>query len=100
MLVDIKLRHMPNSGPWGPHMTRVGYGHHPYRGNAPIDSGVLVSPVNSPMLKSFNYMRSINTGRYLIQILIKFLVECHRNHVWGPIFDPCYDHFHKCEHFG
>ena len=30
-------------------------------------------------------------GRYLIFFL---------NHVWGPIFDPSYDHFYKCDHFG
>ena len=48
-----------------------------------------------PILKNFNYMRSINPGRYLIFCLIKFPFECHRNHVWKPIsgilysFSPC-----------
>ena len=35
-----------------------------------------------------------------IFFLIKFPVEWHQNHVWKPIFDPSYDHFYKCEHFG
>ena len=30
----------------------------------------------------------------------KFPFKCHRNHVWGPIFDASYDNFHKCGHFG
>ena len=38
--------------------------------------------------------------RYLIFFLIKFPTECHRNHVWGPIFDPNYDYIYKCDHFG
>ena len=24
--------------------------------------------------------------------LVKLPVECRQNHVWGPIFDPSYDH--------
>ena len=60
---------------------------------------VFVSPVNSPILINFKYMRSINPGRYLITFLIKFPFECHRNHVWGSIFDPCYDHVYKCDYF-
>ena len=59
-----------------------------------------MSLLPSPILKNFNYMRPINPGRYPIFLLIKFPFECHRNHVWGPIFDPSYDHFHKCEQFG
>ena len=88
MLVDIKLRCMQISDPWGPHMNLF-----------MSIFCIFVSAVNSPMLKKLDYMRSINTGRYLIQILIKFPFECHRNHVWGPIFDPSYDHFSKCDHF-
>ena len=38
-------------------------------------------------------------GRYLIFFLGKFPVECRKNHVWGPIFDPSYDHIHKCDLF-
>ena len=38
--------------------------------------------------------------RYLIFFLIKFPVECRQNHVWGPSFDPSYDHIYKCVHFG
>ena len=60
---------------------------------------VFVSVLPSPILKKINYMRSINPRRYLIQILIKFPFECHRNHVWKPIFDPSYDNFYKCDHF-
>ena len=54
-----------------------------------------MSVLPSPILKKFNYMRSINIGRYLIFCLIKFPFECRQNHVWGPIFDPSYDHFCK-----
>ena len=39
-------------------------------------------------------------GRYLIFFLIKFPVEWRQNHVWGPIFDPSYDHIYKCDYFG
>ena len=39
-------------------------------------------------------------GRYLIFFLLKFPVECRRNHVWRLIFDSSYDHFYKCDHFG
>ena len=39
-------------------------------------------------------------GKYLIFFLIKFPFECRQNHVWGPICDPSYDHFYKCDHFG
>ena len=59
-----------------------------------------MSAVNSQILKKFNYVRSINPGRYLIFSLIKFPFECYRNHVWGPIFDPNYDHIYKCDYFG
>ena len=45
-------------------------------------------------------MNSTNPGRYLIFFLIKFLFECRKNHVWGSIFDPSYDHIHKNIHFG
>ena len=38
--------------------------------------------------------------RYLIFFLINFLVEWCQSHVWGPIFDPSYDHLYKCDHFG
>ena len=50
------------------------------------------------ILKILKHMRSTNPGRYLIFFLIKFPFECHRNHVWRPIFDPSYDHFYKCDH--
>ena len=26
-------------------------------------------------------------------------VECRQNHVWGPIFDPSYDHIYKNVYF-
>ena len=48
-----------------------------------------------PILKILKQMRSTNPGRYLIFFLIKFPVECHQNHVWGPIFEPSYDHIYK-----
>ena len=83
------LRHMPNSG----------HGGTPYD---PIYDHfcVFVSVLPSPILKNFNYMRSINPGRYLIFFLIKFPVEWRQNQVWGPIFDPSYDHIYKCDYFG
>ena len=31
---------------------------------------------------------------------IKFPVEWRQNLVWGPIFDPSYDHIYKCDYFG
>ena len=37
--------------------------------------------------------------RYLIFFLVKFPVEWRQNHVWGPIFDPSYDHVFKSVHF-
>ena len=43
---------------------------------------------------------SMDPGRYPIVFLMKFPVEWHRNYVWGPIFDPSYDHFTKCKHLG
>ena len=58
-----------------------------------------LSILPTPILKNFNYMKSINPGRYPIFLLIKFPFECHRNHVWGPIFDPSYDHIYKSVHF-
>ena len=75
------LRCMLNSGHGGLHMT-------PFM----TIFVCFLSVLPSPILQNFNYMMSINTGRYPVQILIKFPFECHRNHVWGPIFDPCYDH--------
>ena len=32
--------------------------------------------------------------------LIKFAVECRQNHVWGPNFDPSYEHIYKCDNLG
>ena len=49
------------------------------------------------ILKIVMHMRSTNPGRYLIFFLIKFPVECRYNHVWGPIFDPSYDHIYKSQ---
>ena len=66
---------MQNSGHGGPHMT-------PFM----TIFVFLCFCVNSPILNNLMNMRSINTGRYLIQSLIKFPFECHRNHVWRPIF--------------
>ena len=43
---------------------------------------------------------STGLGRWLIFFLVKFPVECRQNYVWGPIFDPSYDHIYKCDHFG
>ena len=45
-------------------------------------------------------MRSRNPGRHLFFFLVKYPVEWRQNHVWGPIFDPSYDNFYKCDHFG
>ena len=42
----------------------------------------------------------MDPGRHPIVLLLKFPVEWHRNYVWGPIFDPSYDHFTICKHFG
>ena len=52
-----------------------------------------------PILNKLKQMRSTNPGRYLIFFLIKFPFECRQEHVWGPIFDPSYDHILKNKHF-
>ena len=83
MFGDMVVRYMLNSDPWGlpgiPFIT------------------IFVFYVNSqiPILNILKQMRSTNPGRYLIFCLIKFPFECRRNHVWGPIFEPSYEHIHK-----
>ena len=78
---------MPNSDPWGP--PRIPF------------MTICVFYVNPqiPILKILKHMRSTNPGRYLIFLLIKFPFEWRQNHVWGPIFDPSYDHIYKNIHF-
>ena len=89
ILVNIKLRCMQNSGHGGPHMI-------------PFMTIFVCFFINPPIpnIEKFQLYEVYKSGGYLILFLIKFPFECHRNHVWKPIFDPCYDHFHKCEHFG
>ena len=82
------LRCIQNSGHGGPHMT-------PFMTIFVFFLSILPTPI----LKNFNYMISINLGRYPIKFLIKFPFECHRNHVWGSIFDPSYDNIYKCDYF-
>ena len=73
---------MPNSGHGGPPGTRV-----------MNIFGIYVNP-------QISNIEQQNPRRYLIFFLIKFPVEWRQIHVWAPIFDPSYDHFYKCDHFG
>ena len=73
------LRCMQNSGHGGPHMTRV--------------MTMFVFYVNPP-IPNIEKIQLYEVYKY------RGAFECHRNHVWGPIFDPSYDHIHKCDHFG
>ena len=76
---------MQNSGHGGPHMT-------PFMTIFWIYDSAHIPNIEKNQLCDVYKYRG-----YLIQILIKFPFECHRNHVWRPTFDPSYDHFHKCE---
>ena len=80
---------MQNSGHGGPHMTRV-----------MTIFGIFVNPPipNIEKFQLYEVYKSRGVSHFCF--LIKFPFECHQNHVWGPIFDPSYDHFYKCEHFG
>ena len=78
---------MQNSGHGGPHMT-------PFM----TIFGIYANPPIPNIEKIQLY--DVYKYREVSQILIKFPFECHRNHVSGSIFDPSYDHFHKCDHFG
>ena len=44
-----------------------------------------------PNIENVHANEITNPGRYLIFLLIKFP---------GLIFDPSYDYFYKCDHFG
>ena len=61
--------------------------------------GIYVSP-QIPNIEKFEVYGGLCPGRHPIVLLVKFPVEWHRNYVWGPIFDPSYDHFTKCKHLG
>ena len=76
MLVDIKLRCMQNSGHGEPHMT-------PF-----MTIFRFYVSAHIPNIEKNQLYDVYKSGRYLIQILIKFPFECQRNHVWKPIFDP------------
>ena len=58
-----------------------------------------MSTLKFPILNILKQMRSTNPRRYLIFFLIKLSFECRRNHVWGLVFDPSYDHIYKNIHF-
>ena len=81
-------RCMPNSDPWVPHMTAF-----------IIIFMFFVSPP-IPNIEKNDVYEDYKSWEVSHQIFIKFPFEWHRNHVWKPIFDPSYDDFHKCEHFG
>ena len=83
------LRCMQNSGHGGPHTTRV--------------MTIFVFYVNpeAPDIENFDVYGGLQyPARYLIFFLVKVPFECRRNHVWGLIFNPSYDHFYKCDNFG
>ena len=88
MFGNMVVRYMANSDPWGPPGT-------------PFMTIFLcfMSTLKFPIFKILKQMRSTNPERYLIFVLIKFPFECRQNHVWGPIFEPSYDHIYKNIHF-
>ena len=48
----------------------------------------------------FSFVEGLQAlGGISFLFLVKFLVECRQNHVWGPIFVPSYDHIYKNIHF-
>ena len=88
MFDNMVVRYMPNSGHGGPPGT-------PFM----TIFVFYVNPLKLPILNILKQMGSTNPGRYLILFLIKLPVEWRQNHVWGPIFDPSYDHIYKSIHF-
>ena len=79
---------MPNSGHWGP-------------------PGILAITIFvfyvSPQIPNIEYVEAneVYKSREVSHFfLVKFPFEWRQNHVWGPIFDPSYDNFYKCDHFG
>ena len=85
------LRCMPNSGHGGPPGTRV--------------MTIFVFYVN-PQIRNiekfevYGVYKSREVSHQIShQISHKFPFECHRSHVWRPIFDASYDHNYKSVHF-
>ena len=74
---------MPNSDPWGPPGT-------------PFIT-IFVFYVNPQIfnIEHFEANEVYKSREVSHFFLIKFPLECRRNHVWGPIFDPSYDHIQK-----
>ena len=74
---------MPNYGHGGPPGARV-------------MTMFVLSTLKLLILKVLMYME-VYGAREVSHLFAKFPVECRYNHVWGPIFDPSYDHFYKCD---
>ena len=87
MLVDVKVRCMQNSGHGEPHMT-------PFM----TIFGIFVnSPIPNIEKKLYEVYKSRGVSHlFCHQISLRMPPES----CLGPIFDPSYDHFYKCEHFG
>ena len=88
MFGDMVVRYMPNSGHGGPPGT-------PFM-------TIVVFYVN-PQIPNIEYCEAnevYKSQEVSHLFLIKFPVEWRQNHVKGPIFDPSYYHFYKCDHFG
>ena len=81
-------RCMPKSDPWGPPGTTF------------ITIFVFYVNPQIPNIKYFEAYEVYKSQEVSLFFFIKFPFECRQNHVWGPIFDPTYDHIYKYDYFG